>query len=277
MSEAVRRYYDEFDEWGRLESPAGRLEFSRTIGYVVDRISARSSVLDIGGGPGRYTIALAELGHEVWLVDPSEVLVRSASSRVEAAGLQSQVREVSVGDVRDLSRFGDGQFDAALALGPFYHLVEPVDRRTAAAELFRTLRPGGEAFVSVIPRLSGLAGLVRRAASDPEQAPPSAIARAASEGVFLNPTDRGFQDGYYPDLTEAVGLFRAAGFDVRDRFSIRGLAFGAEVDVLAASTASGPVPNHIETLIEATCRDENVVNLCGHALLRVRKPGSDGS
>lgn len=268
MSEAVRNYYNAFDEWARLETSAGRLEFERTLRHLVDRIPPHSAVLDVGGGPGRYTMALAARGHEVWLLDPSEALIHSASSRIQAAGLQDRVVDVSIGDIRDLSRFDADCFDTTLALGPFYHLIESDSRRTAAAELFRTLRPGGEAFVSIIPHLSGLAGLVARAASDPEQVPPAALDRVVSEGVYLNPTDRGFQEGYYPQLSDIEGLFLETGFELVDRFSIRGLAFGAEEAIGGTRTDS----DSIERLIESTCREDTVLNLCGHVLLTARKP-----
>lgn len=274
MSDAVTSYYATFDEWARLDAPAGRIEFERSLDHVLSRISAGSDVLDVGGGPGRYTIALAEHGHRVWLVDPSEALVRQASERIEAAGLTERVPAATVGDARDLTRFSDEAFDAILALGPFYHLVEEADRRRAADELFRTLRPGALAFVSFLPRLSGLAGLIARAAADREQVPPSSLSRVISDGVFSNPTDRGFQDGFYPELSEIDELFSSAGFERIDLFSIRGLAFGAEAEFSEIVAGPDPEAASFRDLVEATCRDARVIELCGHAMLTIRRPAT---
>jgi ubiquinone/menaquinone biosynthesis C-methylase UbiE len=275
MTDSVRKYYDAFDEWSRLDTPAGKLEFDRTLEHVVGVVPEAADVLDIGGGPGRYAIALAELGHRVWLLDPSEAQIRSAASRIAAAEMQDRIFEVSVGDIRDLSRFDSSLFDAVLALGPFYHLVDPDDRRVAAYELFRVLRPGAHAFVAVIPRLSGSAGLISRVAADPEQVPPAVLARVVAEGVFLNPTDRGFQDGYYPVLSEIEALFESVGLERVDLFSIRGLAYGAEDDFDRVSSSSVTISTSLRELVEATCRDPAVVHVCGHAMLSVRKPIHD--
>lgn len=277
MTESVRSYYDAFDEWARLDSPAGQLEFDETLSYVSDQLAPACTVLDIGGGPGRYTIALAQRGHDVWLLDPSAVQVQVAQERVAAAGVHARVQEASVGDVRDLSRFDPGSFDAALALGPFYHLVSESDRLRGAGELFRILRPGGSAYIAFIPRLSGVAALVSRAAADPGQVPPDTLSRVVSDGVFLNPTSRGFQDGYYPEVPSIQQLFESAGFSVSDLFSIRGLAYNYDTEFAELSANRPESAAAFQSIIDATRRDSSVIELCGHALLVVRKPSPDAA
>ncbi len=61
------------------------------------------------------------------------------------------VEDIIEADARDLTRWPDDSFDAALSLGPFYHLPDPADRERAAAELARVLKPGGLAFVALHP------------------------------------------------------------------------------------------------------------------------------
>ena len=273
MADSVQTYYDAFDEWSRLESPAGQLEWNRTLSYVAARLPENAAVLDVGGGPGRYTIALAAAGHHVSLVDPSAVQIETARARAAEAGVRYRTPSIDVGDVRDLSRFAAGTFDAALALGPFYHLVEAEDRLVAARELFRVLRPGGEAFVAVIPRLSGLAGLIDRSAQDPEQVPAGALQRVLETGVFINPTDRGFQSGYYPEVLEIEELFASAGFEQRDLFSVRSLAFGAESQLQRISETSPSAAAAFDELLESSCRHPAVIALSGHAILSLRRPG----
>ena len=276
MTDPCQAYYDSFDEWSRLESPAGQLEWDRTLSYIAARLPAAATVLDVGGGPGRYTIALAEAGHEVSLVDPSTVQIETARVRSAEAGVRDRIPSIDVGDVRDLSRFAAATFDAALALGPFYHLIDEEDRLVAARELFRVLRPGGEAFVAVIPRLSGLAGLIDRSAQDPEQVPASAPQRVTETGVFINPTDRGFQNGYYPEVLEIEALFASASFEQRDLFSVRSLAFGAETQLRRISETSPSAAAAFDELLESSCRDPAVVALCGHSILSLRRP-DDGA
>jgi S-adenosylmethionine-dependent methyltransferase len=277
MTDPVQAYYDMFDEWSRLESPAGKLEWERTLSYISARLPQRADVLDIGGGPGRYTIALAEAGHRVSLIDPSGVQIQAARSRVAAAGVQDRIPAISTGDIRDLSRFEAETFDGALALGPFYHLVDGDERLAAALELFRVLRPRGQAFVSIIPRLSGLAGLVQRGAIDPEQVPASVLEQVAATGVFVNPTERGFQSGYYPEIPEIEDLFATAGFEQLDLLSIRALAFGSEAELQRISALSPASAAAFNELLEATCRDAAVVALSGHAMLTFRRPSHDAA
>ena len=66
----VEQFYDGFaaQEWGRLERH--RTEFAVTMRALRDWLPpAPATILDIGGGPGRYSIALAQLGYDVTLLD----------------------------------------------------------------------------------------------------------------------------------------------------------------------------------------------------------------
>ena len=60
-----------------------------------------------------------------------------------------------VGDARDLP-LADASFDAALVLGPLYHLTDRADRLRALAEVRRVVRPGGLIFVAAISRFASL-------------------------------------------------------------------------------------------------------------------------
>lgn len=71
-ADAVRAYYASFGEreWARLESPDdGRVEFLVTCHTLSAHLAPGTRVLDLGGGPGRYTIWLARQGHRVVLAD----------------------------------------------------------------------------------------------------------------------------------------------------------------------------------------------------------------
>jgi SAM-dependent methyltransferase len=97
--------------------------------------------LDIGGEPGRYAVWLAELGHRVVLADLSPELLAIAKARNDSSSYASRFEAVVEADARDLSAWQDDEFDAALSMGPFYHLPERSDRERAATELRRVVRP----------------------------------------------------------------------------------------------------------------------------------------
>jgi 2-polyprenyl-3-methyl-5-hydroxy-6-metoxy-1,4-benzoquinol methylase len=154
----VKRFYSisAEREWMRLEQPVdGRLEFAvhkSWIGRFLPPPGAR--VLDIGGGPGRYSIWLAEQGYKVTLADLSPELLAMAKEKAAEAG--ADLEGIVEANASDLSRFGDASFDVVLCMGPLYHLVEESDRRSVVSELFRVLKPGGRAFVAFLNRLQTL-------------------------------------------------------------------------------------------------------------------------
>ena len=276
-SQRIAEYYAGFNEWGRLESPTGRLEFERTLAYILDTLEERSDVLDLGGGPGRYTLALAREDHTVSLVDLSAELVDQARNHVAKADLASRIPLVAQGRAEDLSEHESNSFDAVLALGPFYHLIEKSRRVRAAEEVMRVLRPGGVAFVAFIPRASGIAGLILRAAADPAQVTPAALEKVVAEGVFLNATSRGFQDGYYPEVDEIETLFEDVGLTQVDLFSIRSLYLGAEKEAAEVRERAPDTAAIFEQALEKLSRDRSLIALGGHALLVLRKPNADRS
>ena len=81
---AYDRYADR--EWSRLESGAQhRLEYLVTLNVLRRHLPPPQQsvhVLDAGGGPGRYTIALAERGYRVTVLDLSPRLLEIAQSRI---------------------------------------------------------------------------------------------------------------------------------------------------------------------------------------------------
>jgi ubiquinone/menaquinone biosynthesis C-methylase UbiE len=154
----VKRFYSisAEREWMRLEQPVdGRLEFAvhrAWIGRYLPPPPAR--VLDIGGGPGRYSIWLAEQGYAVTLADLSPDLLALAKQKAAEAGVE--LEGIVEANACDLSQFGDASFDAVLCMGPLYHLVEEEDRNRVRSELFRVLKPGGRAFVAFLNRFQTL-------------------------------------------------------------------------------------------------------------------------
>lgn len=147
----VLQYYGtEFDEADRLvgRSGQGTLEFERTQEVVRGRVPAGSRIIDIGGATGVHAGALAARGDDVLLVDP-------VGEHVESARAHGTF-EARVGDARRLE-VDDHSFDAALLLGPLYHLVDRDDRLRAWREAIRVVRPGGWVFAAGVSRLSAMA------------------------------------------------------------------------------------------------------------------------
>ena len=116
---------------------------------------------------------------------------------------------------------------------------------------------------------------MQRCAIDPEQVPPDILERVATTGVFVNPTDREFQHGYFPKISDIEALFAAVGFEKLDLFSIRGIVFGSESELERIGELSPPSAAAFSDALEATSRLEAVVSLSGHAILAMQRPSSD--
>ena len=107
-----------------------------------------SRVLDVASGKGESAIFLAkQFGCEVVGVEFGSQSVREANSRAEAAQCDRLVRFV-VGDAEHLD-FPDAAFDAVICECAFCTFP---DKRGAASEFARVVRPGGRVGISDLTR-----------------------------------------------------------------------------------------------------------------------------
>ena len=149
-------FFDEYGEreWtrfedGRTPGPSLTTHIRMLEGYV----RPGDRVLDAGSGPGRFSLELVRLGALVTALDISPGQLELLRSRIPDV-------EAVVGDITDLSRFGDDAFDATVCFGgPLSYVVDRAE--AAVAELVRVTKPGGHVLVSVM----GLGGAVIHFAS----------------------------------------------------------------------------------------------------------------
>jgi 2-phosphosulfolactate phosphatase len=128
----VRAYYSRFGEWERLDSPAGALEFRRACALLDAHLPTGARILDLGGGPGRYSIHFARRGHRVVLADLSATLLEAARRSFVEAGVTDNIDSIDEADAQNLARYSDERFDAVAAFGPFHHLLSgPAGRRAS--------------------------------------------------------------------------------------------------------------------------------------------------
>lgn len=269
----VRAYYTSFgeNEWQRLTWPAGAIEFAITTHAIVRHLPPAGRVLDIGGGPGRYSIWLAERGHRVVLADLAPNLLALARDRIAAAGVQAQIEDVVPCDVCNLSRFEDESFDAVLCLGPFYHLTDPVDRERAAVELLRVLKPAGTIFVAFIPIYSFLRRTLDHEDERHHLAQPEFLARLMNEGVFLNDVPGRFTAGYGVRPGEVAPFMERHGLQTLELLADTGFAT-QQAQELHELAASDPESHEmVMELIVDTAGDPSLLGSSIHLLYVGRK------
>jgi len=174
----------------------------------------------VGGGPGRYAIELARRGYEVVLFDLARRCLDLAREKACEAGVELAGYEH--GDARDLTRFGDREFDAVLLMGPLYHLLADEECRRAIREARRVLRPGGLIFAAFITRYAPIRwaakygpGWIVEHRARLEQLLASGVLPAGPEG--------GFTDAYFVHPTEIKPLMKGEGFETLDLIACEGV------------------------------------------------------
>ena len=270
----VRAYYASLGEreWQRLDqAEEGAVEFAVTIAALERHLPPEAAVLDIGGGPGRYAIALAERGHSVTLADLSPDLLAIAREKVQAARADHAVREIVQADACDLSRWATGTFDAALSLGPFYHLTEESERATAARELARVVRLGGVVFVAAMPRLAFLSRTIALPDERHHLLDASWLRRLLEDGVFENDVPGRFSLGYGVQPGEIERLLEGHGFAVLERLSVESVSVGVERQVGEVLDAGGPVAEALGRLMIDLAGDERLLGAARHLLVIGRR------
>jgi S-adenosylmethionine-dependent methyltransferase len=155
--DVVRDYYENYDEWTRIERCPAEFEINRR--FICRYIQPGDEVLDIGGGPGRYALDLAQRGCDVTLLDLSPKHIEIAKAR--ALDMDVKISAIC-GDACRADDFVKGQFDAVLLMGPLYHLPIEADRVKAVEAALNCLKTGGLLFVAFISSYAGVWDYMKR-------------------------------------------------------------------------------------------------------------------
>jgi len=148
----VQEHYNEspLGEWDRITN---KPEFLLTCRMLDKYIKPGDKVLDIGGGPGRYTFYLADKNCDMTLFDLSPENINFANNK--SLELNLPIKTVC-GDARIADKLVNEQFDHVLLMGPLYHLLEEPDRIMAVNAALNLLKPNGVIFVSFINAFAGM-------------------------------------------------------------------------------------------------------------------------
>lgn len=142
--DALKQFYENYDEDSRLLSRYGRVEYRTTMRYIEKYLRPGMRILEIGAATGRYSHTLARQGFHV---DAVELLEHN----IEAFKLNTHPGEnvtITQGNATDLSAFEDNSYDITLLLGPMYHLFSEKDQLAALGEAVRVTKKGGLIFTA---------------------------------------------------------------------------------------------------------------------------------
>ena len=139
----LENHYNKFNEEKRLLRKHAQPEYLTTMKYIHQFLKPEDTILEIGAGTGRYSVALANEGYDVTAIE----LTKTNLGRLKAK--KSTVKAYQ-GNALDLSRFKDHSFDVTLLLGPMYHLNSEEERLQALKEAKRVTKTNGVIFVAYL-------------------------------------------------------------------------------------------------------------------------------
>jgi ubiquinone/menaquinone biosynthesis C-methylase UbiE len=116
-------------------------DFRREAERAAQQLPSGCDVLEVAPGPGFFSIELARLGNfKIMGLDASRTLVEIATENAREANVTVDFR---LGNASEML-LGDDSFDFIYCSAAFKNFSEPVK---ALDEMYRVLRPGGEAVI----------------------------------------------------------------------------------------------------------------------------------
>ncbi len=188
----------------------------------LQRRTGRLVVVDVGGGTGGFAVPLAELGHEVTVVDPSPDALATLDRRAQAADVGDRIRAVQ-GDVDTLLELvGPASADLVLCHSLLEVVEDPQHTLTLLATVVRaggclSLLVANRAAAVVARALGGHLGDAQRALRD-------------ADGRW----GEGDGDARRFDGERLTAMVTAAGLDVQGVHGVRVVA-----DLVPGSVADG--------------------------------------
>ncbi len=259
----IEEYYNiRYDEWTRLERH--RIEYEITKKVMREYINDNSEVLDAGGGPGRYSIYLAQNGHKVTLLDLSESLVEQAKKNAANAGVV--VQDFIRGSVLELETLMPNKsFDAVLCMGPMYHLLEEYERKEAIRQCLGLLKPGGILIVAFISAYAPILGCIKAYPHEIKDRKPRFI-QYLSDGRSLN--DPGFTDAYFTNPADIETMFSDFKLETKRIMAVEGLGCLCENSLM--QLPENDFMEWVDLLYQISDRKE-ILGSCSHLLYVGRK------
>lgn len=268
LPKEIYDHYQEINEDGRLERVKGILEFERSKQIIKRYLKTnKMNILDIGGATGKYAYWLAELGHNVSLIDPMPSHIDTAKNNPKSGILNV----IAVGDVRELSA-KENEFDLIICFGPFYHLTDLQERKLAFKELLRTLKPNGILLSAGISKYVSFiqSGLFKGVIEKDEFK--AIINQDLIDGQHRNTVDNStyFTTSIFMEPMALAEETKAAGFSDVESIAVEGPAW-------MHKNLSEVVSNQdkLDELMGFITKIENVESILGvstHFIIKGRKP-----
>ncbi|MCL2508284.1 MAG: methyltransferase domain-containing protein [Oscillospiraceae bacterium] len=149
----IKEFYDhKANEDKRMEREP--LEFLRCKEIISRYLSqGKMEIADIGGATGVFSYWLAQMNHDVHLLDYAPLHIEQAKEKGRNNNIT--LTSYTCGDARQVP-YHDKQFDLVLEMGPLYHIQDKKDRMRCLSEAMRILKNGAVIICEVISRYANL-------------------------------------------------------------------------------------------------------------------------
>jgi S-adenosylmethionine-dependent methyltransferase len=229
MSSVIKEYYNKGVEieWSRMDRHP--LEFEITKRHIDQVIHPKSRILDIGGGPGKYSFHYAALGHKVTLIDLAESNIEYARNKQHE--LNIYLESLRVGDATSLKDIEDDSFDIIFCMGPLYHLIAESDRKKAVNECKRIVKKNGSIIFSFITIMAQTISVIKRYPlfiKNWERA----LSKGIEKGINDSEYDTGFTEAFFVDPLKVEDFLVDCGLLVTKLAGAEGIACQSEPDLL---------------------------------------------
>ena len=174
--------------------------------------------LELGAGTGWYTEILAEMGHEVVALEPTEALLKLNQKRIQLKKLEDRVSWV-LADARDVGtaitlQHENQKFDVILNMGPYYHLEKKADRETVFKDSMKLLKPQGLHCGVFLSKVGYTSYILNRQPETLLQ-DPEGFRDIMTQGYFSTHPRNGTFRGHFTDLIELSELHQTAGTQIQ--------------------------------------------------------------
>lgn len=270
MIKEVQMYYDEQAEreWERLTNAYSMIEFTTTMHLIERYFPSKGRLLDIGCGPGRYSLALAEKGYEMSLLDISSKELALAEKFFQERSLKAEGFYHACSMTLD---FEDDTFDGVIVLGPLYHLHTEDERQMVIDEVYRVLKPGGTAILAYINSL----GVLRASAYEcPDVFEENEVMLRYLEGDVALSHEEGFTAAYFTTPESALREIKRSSFDVISRAGAESFVAGMQLELHRLKENEPALYNRYLDMAKSVCEHEAYRDATEHLNIVVKKPNN---
>ncbi|XMB67908.1 class I SAM-dependent methyltransferase [Mycoplasmatota bacterium zrk1] len=265
MSQVVKDYYNmnAKNEFERLNNGYSNVEFQSTMYLIEKYIKNSTCLLDLGSGPGRYSVELLKKGYNVTLLDLSDKSLEIAKERITSLSLAAD--DYIVSSATEIM-FKENSFDAVLCLGPMYHLLDENDREKVLSGIRKILKPGGTAIIAYINSY----GLFRSSVTEfPEDFTDETLIQAVKGNMKLS-QDESFTETFFTTPKSALKEVSNSGLKIITYAGAESFLSGLHYQMNDLKESNPDIYNKYIELASKNCELEHYRETTEHLLIVAR-------